>query len=294
MGKPRKIPELNFKGREPRAFEFSILPSDQLLNDRRPSDPNPYRPHRIRYYAVLFVMRGKGLHFIDFKKYPYQKGSLIFISREQVHAFQKNPDLEAYFLWFTEKFLEGTLLGSNLRQQLSLYNYQLYAPVVQIKPEHYRTFSELIINIQEEYHLSDDFATEEILQSALKMLLLQAERERNRQLENTPQAPYYPEFIAFQELIKENLLQNRQVQFYADQLNMSTKKLNRITQKIVQQPAKTYLNEMLILEIKRYLMNTTLSNKEIAYRTGFEAPTNFVKFFKKYTDLTPAAFRRQY
>ena len=41
-------------------------------------------------------------------------------------------------------------------------------------------------------------------------------------------------------------------------------------------------------------MNTALSVKEISYKTGFEAPTNFVKFFKKYTGKTPAEFRKLY
>ncbi len=62
----------------------------------------------------------------------------------------------------------------------------------------------------------------------------------------------------------------------------------------MQQPAKLYIDQFLVLEIKRFLMNTALSIKEIAYRTGFEAPTNFVKFFKKFEGITPAAFRKQY
>ena len=59
-------------------------------------------------------------------------------------------------------------------------------------------------------------------------------------------------------------------------------------------PVKTYINDSLILEIKRLLMNTSLSIKEISYKTGFEDPTNFVKYFKKYTELTPIDFRKRF
>jgi AraC family transcriptional activator of pobA len=41
-------------------------------------------------------------------------------------------------------------------------------------------------------------------------------------------------------------------------------------------------------------MNTSLSIKEISYKTGFEDPTNFVKYFKKYAELTPIDFRKRY
>ena len=77
-------------------------------------------------------------------------------------------------------------------------------------------------------------------------------------------------------------------------MNMSSKKLNRITQELMNKPVKTYINDSLILEIKRLLMNTSLSIKEISYKTGFEDPTNFVKYFKKYAELTPIDFRRNY
>ncbi len=94
--------------------------------------------------------------------------------------------------------------------------------------------------------------------------------------------------------MQDHIFESRQVKFYADALQISTKKLNRITYEIMQQPAKSYIDQYLILEIKRFLMNTALSIKEISYRVGFEAPTNFVKFFKKFEKMTPAAFRKQY
>ena len=42
------------------------------------------------------------------------------------------------------------------------------------------------------------------------------------------------------------------------------------------------------------LFNTDLSIKEIAYQTGFEEPTNFVKYFKKEVGMTPSVFRKEY
>ena len=59
-------------------------------------------------------------------------------------------------------------------------------------------------------------------------------------------------------------------------------------------PVKEYIHEQLIMEIKRFLMNTDLSIKEIAYKTGFDEPTNFVKYFKKNTSSTPSAFRKDF
>lgn len=176
---------------------------------------------------------------------------------------------------------------------LTLYNYHLYAPVLQLPEEFIEVFATLVEQIETEFNAPDDFATEEIIQSALKILLCMAERVRKTNISVKPVSLYHKDFLSFQALLKEHLFTNKQVKFYANKMNISTKKLNRITQEIKKQAAKTYVNELLITEIKRLLINTAFSIKEISYATGFEDPTNFVKFFKKYTNLTPVEFRKK-
>lgn len=294
MSKPNKIPEIRFENRQRKPFEFEILHSSELLGEVEQGGHNPYRPYRISFYALLFVLEGEGNHFVDFDQYSFKQGSVIFISRDQVHAFEKGGMHDAYFMIFTENFLERGSAGSSLMQQLSLYNYQLYDPVLQLKEEELSVFKSLLYQIKEEYDAPDDFATSEIIHSSLKIFLCMAERIRKKKSDLQLHPHYHEEFLNFQNLLKTHIFQTRQVKFYADQMAISSKKLNRITYEMIQKPVKAYINENLILEMKRLLMNTALSVKEISYKTGFEAPTNFIKFFKRYTGQTPAEFRRQY
>ena len=96
--KSNTIPEVNFQDQH--AFEFEIFDNHELLFGDKLSRLNLFRPHRIRFYAILYIIEGIGHHFIDFKKYNYKKGTIIFISKEQVHRFVKNPDREAFFYYF--------------------------------------------------------------------------------------------------------------------------------------------------------------------------------------------------
>ncbi|MEM1318626.1 MAG: helix-turn-helix transcriptional regulator [Bacteroidota bacterium] len=294
MSDPKVIPQVSFSERQRKAFEFEVLFSKDLLERARPENFNPYRPYRISFYALLFIVKGEGEHIIDFKRYAYRPGSIIFISREQVHAFVKNEELEAYFLIFTEAFLEKSSLGSNLMQQLSLYHYHLFSPVLQLKEGQFRLFLDLILHLKKEYEAPDDFVTEEIMQSGMKVILCLAERIRRANSEQPSHSFYHKEFIRFRNLLHHHVKENRKVKFYADTMSVSTKKLNRITNEIIQRPAKAFISEVLMMEIKRLLMNTSLSIKEIAYQTGFDAPTNFVKFFRNYAGQTPADFRKQF
>lgn len=294
MSEPLNIPFVRFQNRHDKAFEFAFVSNWEWLIDDAPRDHDPFRPHRIHFYALLYITEGSGKHYIDFKSYDYQKGSIIFISKDQVHAFEKNLEREAFLLLFTKNFLERSSLASNLMQQLSLYNYHLYPPVIHLQDAQIPIFSNLILRIRDEYLAPDDQLTEEIIQSSLKIFLCLAERIRKENRADQAPSKYQEEFLLFQKLLNQHLPKQRQVQFYAEAMSISTKKLNRITQDIMNQAAKAYINDHLIMEMKRLLMNTSLGIKEIAYKTGFEDPTNFVKYFKKNTGQTPVGFRKSF
>ena len=74
-------------------------------------------------------------------------------------------------------------------------------------------------------------------------------------------------------------------------MSVSTKTLNTITKSIVNKSAKAFVDEISTKQIKRLLINTKLSIKEIAYQSGFEETTNFYKYFKRQTQVTPEQFR---
>jgi len=292
--KKQYIPEISFQNRQRKAFEFEIISADELLHNNAQRGHNSYRPNRLAFYAILFIQEGQGQHFIDFKQYEFNSRSMIFIAKDQVHAFAKQVNMKAQILLFTESFLLKTGFGRQSPLQLSLFQYHLYQPLMQLSEDHFKSIETVINRLKYEYSTSQDFATEEIIVASLKILLYLAERFGQARSDQKFQPYYLEEFNTFQHLLQQNLLQNRSVQFYANQLNISSKTLNRITQEIIQKQSKTYIDEMLILEIKRFLMNTALSIKEIGYKTGFNDPTNFVKFFKKYTKTTPASFRKQF
>ena len=290
----KNIPEVKFENLHNKDFEFQIISNREILADKIPLGHDPFRPHRIHFFAILFILEGEGQHFVDFKNHDYRKGSIIFIAKEQVQAFRLNDNREAYFLLFTENFIERGNLSANLMQELSLYNYHLYPPVLHLPEEEMPVFEKLVLRIKDEYDAPDDVLTEEIIKSSLKIFLCLAERIRKRNPSSLRLSTYQSEFLQFQKLLNQHLFTSRQVQFYAQQMGMSAKKLNRITQELTNRPVKTYLNDTLVLEAKRLLMNTSLSIKEISYKIGFDDPTNFVKYFKKHTQLTPLDFRKTY
>lgn len=294
MQQNKHIPEVNYSNFHEKRSDFEIATNHEVFVEKPLSGTNRFKPHRIHFYAILFIKEGEGNHFVDFKTYPYKKGSILFIAKDQVHSFEWNLARDARFMLFTEDFFQKSRLGSTLIQETGLFNYHLNEPILHLNDDQFLVFDKLVTQIEEEYRSTDDFATEEIILSSLRIFLCLAERIRKHRKTKTIPSVYREEFIVFQKLLNEHIFESRKVQFYADKMNISTKKLNRITRSMLNLPAKEHINDVMIIEIKRFLMNTNLSAKEISYKTGFEESTNFVKYFKKNAGMTPSQFKKKF
>ena len=286
-----EVPNIGFKKDTEHALEFEIIPLSTLFQQAFP-DHNPLKSHRLNFYVLILVTDGKpGTHYIDFKTYEYQKGSLIFIAKEQVHAFSSLQNNTGYLVLFTEEFLTQSMAHKDAIFLQQLFNYQLYHPIVPLPTELFGEFKTIIAMARREREQTRDFVSERILRSYLNLLLLKSQRLRTAHT-NYLNSKYYPEFVHFQQLLWNDIFRSRRVSYYAEQLNMSTKKLNMITQEMVNLPVKAYITASLILEIKRILANSSMTVNEVGYEAGFDEPTNFVKFVKKHARMTPTELRK--
>jgi len=145
--------------------------------------------------------------------------------------------------------------------------------------------------IQNEYFSMNDDYSMGIIRSELHILIAKLFRIKSGKNEILIARKYLNEFIAFQDLVEKNAAKYTMVSDYADMMGLSTKTLNNITKHIVSKSAKAFIDEICTKQIKRLLINTDLSIKEIAYASGFEETTNFYKYFKRQTALTPEQFR---
>jgi len=74
-------------------------------------------------------------------------------------------------------------------------------------------------------------------------------------------------------------------------LNVSRTHLNNGLRRYTGHSASELIHERMILEAKRRLLHSTLTIAEIAYELRFQDPSYFGRFFRKYTGVTPGAYR---
>ncbi|MCD8276311.1 MAG: helix-turn-helix domain-containing protein, partial [Alistipes sp.] len=100
-------------------------------------------------------------------------------------------------------------------------------------------------------------------------------------------------FNRFCRLLAENCYVQHDVRFYADKLCITPYYLSKITLKTLGLSPKELIDRQIIMEMKRVLISTDLSAKEIADRFHFETTSYMGRYFRRHTGLTPSEYREQ-
>ncbi|NDW09735.1 AraC family transcriptional regulator [Dysgonomonas sp. 520] len=92
-------------------------------------------------------------------------------------------------------------------------------------------------------------------------------------------------------LIDIYFIDHREMDFYADKMNLTSKKMNMICIKGTGKTVKQHIQERVLLEAKKEIRLGRKSLKEIAFDLGFNEAAYFSRFFKKHTSYSPREFR---
>lgn len=98
-------------------------------------------------------------------------------------------------------------------------------------------------------------------------------------------------FISFYALLQKNYIEQHNIGFYADSLNITTTYLSRIVKTISGRTVMECINEMLVIEALWLLKSTPLTVAQIADRLNFSTTAAFDKFFKRMKGCTPLSVR---
>ncbi|WP_410524634.1 AraC family transcriptional regulator [Polaribacter sp. IC073] len=250
--------------------------------------------HKVNFYALMFITKNNGKHSIDFTDYEYCKGTILAIRKDQMHRFYLNSETEGFLLCFKEEFLNSYLNELEVANAIQMFNELLVSPKTQLENNDFSGVFQLVKGIEKEVLLINDIYSFKLIRSLLHLLITLIFRIKSKEYNNNQQSKYLKEFIKFQNILEEDYSKTKKVYDYANKLGFSAKKLNTVVKFIANKSAKEFIDDTVIIKVKRLLLQYDLSIKEIAFKVGFKEPTNLFKYFKKHTKFTPEQFRKQF
>jgi len=250
------------------------------------------KPHRANFYKIFVITSGIGQHIIDFKKHNFRTGNFIFISKKQIQSYDFKPGNSGYIITFSEQYLKEVVRVKKQLSDMWLFNYHFKSPIVQVVAKEQEYFVTIIERIFQEF--KNKKSDHEIIQTLLNLLLLNSERIKKEELRECSNNEYRNIFFNFKNYVENNFFKTRNAKVCAKELNVSYKHLNNICKKLINKTAKQFIDDFIILEAKRCLLSSEMSINRISEQVGFDEATNFIKYFKKHTNISPARFRNKY
>jgi len=139
---------------------------------------------------------------------------------------------------------------------------------------------------------SNDNLQLEMLQMMLKRILILATRiyksEENYQTLDNQQENIVREFNF---LVESHFKTKHSVSEYAQLLNKSPKTISNLFGKLSTRTPLQFIQDRIMLEVRRLLSYTDISISEVGYEVGFKDIQSFSRFFKKHQGVSPSEFR---
>jgi len=282
------------------------LPFEQEIDFTVMSIPDihpqiPYKSPKLRadYFSFILTKEGSGTYYLDDIKFPYSSQTFYFTNPGHLKSYELKEAKEALIITLTEKFLR-----ENVHLEIfSEYPFLLaeIVPPQKISDNVFEEFEILYKQIVYEFEKNSTYKNK-ILGNLFTVLLLKIKEKfwvnynpieegtRNSQI-----VKLFKQFLEleFRKVINDEQTENKlQAQYLAEQLNLHPNYLNSVIKSKTGKTVNDWISHQTLIVAKDFLLNTSYSSKEIAYKLGFSEPTHFSRFFKKRALLSPGKFRK--
>ena len=286
-----EIPYIQFKSRYTKIEGIEIITFEELISRKDNLSHLPEKAHQLDFYMLVFYTDGETEHLIDFVWHKVKKNTMFYLSKGQINAFKFTDEIKGYVILFTEEYFKKHLNYIPNDTVIRLFTSHLFSPKIQI-PETSNVISYIILLFNEFYALNEYYNKENIISSLYTIIFSKIEELKKSQTHYIKESDKLIQFLNFQNFLKENYRISRNADYYASKMNITYKHLNVVCKDVINITVKQFIDEFVILEAKRNLVNSNIKSTELAYLLGFEESTNFIKYFKKHTGFTPNRFKK--
>ena len=264
-------------------------------------------PQVITYGAILICRKGKATINVNYKDWEMYEGAVITVFPNDVVELKLEEEKQENSSLFTlrSSLFEVEMLKYNaslLREASLQLEQTVYSS---LREDRCRQESPVVTNIiNGMFALLKVYFEQSVCTCISQLVLLQLKAffiGFHEYLQRNPQ--YRPDevksyrvrelFNRFMMLMERDYKISRDVNYYAELMNITPKYLTNIVRQVSGHTPKTIVDQYVILQIRMQLMRTSQSIKEMAWEYHFTDVSFFCRYFKKHTGMTPQHYREK-
>lgn len=267
-------------------------------------------PQVLTYGAILICRKGKAMLNVNYKDWELCEGAVITLfpndvvelkvdgdckSPETENGDCKSPQTANSFQAEILKYNPSLLREASLQLEQTVYSSLREDRCRQDTPVVTNIINGMFGLLKVYFDQSECTCISQLVLCQLKAFFIGFHEylQRNPQYRPDEVKSYRVRelFNRFMMLLEKDCKISRDVNYYAEKLNISSKYLTNIVSQVTGHTPKTIIDQYVILQLKLHLKRSTQSIKEMAWEFHFADVSFFCRYFKKHTGLTPQQIR---
>lgn len=240
------------------------------------------------FIGLLTVQNNTRVTYND-KNISILDSFIVFQSPNLLYSFYRESDTVGYLIYFKEECFN--FFKPDFKNEFPFFNI-LNTTLFQINKDQY---NELSVHFEHLFQSSEKpagFYNNKT--TIIKLLVLLYELlgfpvvSQSLKLERRVSNELVRQFI---QLVNVHYIDKKTIKEYANLLSVSEDHLAKSVKSETGKTAYTYIIDRIIKEAKDLIAYTPLTYSEIAYQLNFSDTSNFSKYFKRETGLSPSTYR---
>jgi len=245
------------------------------------------------FYSIILMIDGQEVYLLNNNKVELEMNDLFMKQPYDQFGFETSTsEVESIHLLVEKNYLEEVIYQNEHLRGASPVEIFSTIPVFHLGETKAASFYQSFDNIKKTIDHPHLYKNEIIKYQLNICLLMLAELVSGHEV-NTHDLKYKDSILKiFLHLASRNFKRERQVQFYADRMNMSPTYLSRTIKELTGNTVFGYLSNFLFNEICIQLKTTEKSISEIADELNFNDQSALTNFFRTKTGTSPLAYRK--
>lgn len=295
LNKSEKMMEVGLNDLRPYANTLSRNNKDFLVIDNLKASDIENRALHTSFFTIAYCTRGYAHFYQNGQEVEMRPGDLfVAFGFQTIDRLTAHDDFRLIALVQSRQFVQDTLMS-----MLHLWPYLLYLienPVVSLDIRERRwirlNYLEFLQRMREAQNHA--FYTE-VIQALLQTLYLDVCNflEKRAPRSERSNSRVYNVFYQFMKILAQNYTREREVAWYAEQLELTPKYLSEVVKQVSGRPVSQWISTLVIMEIKSLLRSTNLNVKDISERLNFPNQSFMGKYFKNIVGCSPLDFRKE-
>lgn len=246
-------------------------------------------PRKMTVSSFFFLTKGESIRKKGLNAYRFGAGNFFFTPAYEITMHEYiSPDAEGFYAHFNLDLLVPDLRLKDLLNDFPFLNFNCY-PLVRVEESGWGMIIALLERLEKEYRLGNK-CNLDILRIYMIALFTELKQYvgNNQKVDSNAASALTQQY---KDALARHIYQKQKVSEYAELLSVTPNHLNKCVRQTLNKSALDLLHDMLLLEAKVLLKQTSLTIGEIAYKVGRNEPTDFARFFKKKMGVSPRAYR---